>query len=198
MACSVENCEGEVWAKGLCSKHYNRLRTTGTTDDGPKARKPLKDRFWASVDVRGEEQCWPWTGASKVRGYGVIGLGGRRAGKMLAHRLSWQLHNGEIPDSDEHHGHVIMHICDNRLCCNPAHLRLGTQAENVRDMDRKGRRKTKTRRGRNHHNAKLTEDIVRDLRRGAVTPEWVAQKTGMQRKSVVRVKNDRTSWKHVK
>lgn len=198
MACSVENCEGDVWAAGLCSKHYNRLRSTGTTEDGPKARKPLTDRFWASVDFRGPNECWTWKRASKTAGYGVISCGGRGQGKTLAHRLAWRLANGEIPSSDLPHGMVIMHTCDNRLCCNPAHLRLGTQAENVRDMDKKGRRKVKAHKGDKHPNSKLTDEMVRALRAGDVTPEEVSAKTGMLRKSVLRVKNDRKLWKHIK
>lgn len=138
--CSVDNCEGKDYSGGLCSRHYNRLRTTGTTADGPRARLPLADRLWRQVDRRGEEECWPWLGVSLLKGYGFIGRGGRGAGKLLAHRAAWEVTFGSIPESDGYHGTVVMHTCDNRLCCNPKHLRLGTQAENVRDMDAKGRR----------------------------------------------------------
>jgi hypothetical protein len=64
---------------------------------------------------------------------------GTSISQMLAHRASWLIHNGRIPDSDLAHGMVVMHKCDNPRCVNPAHLMLGTQAENVRDMDVKGR-----------------------------------------------------------
>ncbi len=55
------------------------------------------------------------------------------------HRIAYQIANGPIPKCDGYHGHVVMHTCDNRACCNPAHLLLGTQKDNVADMDAKGR-----------------------------------------------------------
>mgnify|MGYP001550307413 CR=1 FL=1 len=138
--CSISNCGGTLYSAGLCSKHYNRRLTRGTTEDGPRARAPLAERFWRYVDRRGADECWLWVGQSRNVGYGYIGVGGRAGGKILSHRAAWLLANGPIPDGDGHHGTVLMHTCDNRLCCNPAHLRLGTQADNVHDMDQKGRR----------------------------------------------------------
>ena len=138
--CSVEGCGKPVYVAGMCSPHYNRKRTTGTTDDGPRARKPLSERLWKYVTKRGPDECWNWFGKSMIRGYGLLGIGGRKDGKMLAHRVSWILANGPIPEGGpEPHGYVVMHTCDNRLCCNPAHLRLGTQYDNIEDMNRKGR-----------------------------------------------------------
>ncbi len=194
--CLVGGCGQKEFAAGYCSKHYNRLRTTGTTADGPKARGAVETRFWKYVDVRGDNECWLWTAKSRVRGYGVISLGGARGKKMLAHRVAWTLANGPLPEIDGHHGAVVMHTCDNRLCCNPAHLLVGTQGDNVVDMDRKGRRINAQLNGERHHNAKITEDDVRSIRADTRGNVEVAAQYGLSRQNVRYIRN-RTAWKHV-
>lgn len=99
----------------------------------------LEERFWTKVEKT--STCWLWTAATVTPmprsphiKYGVIGLGGRGAGIRRAHRVSYELCTGPIP-----RGLVIRHTCDNTLCVNPAHLILGTQADNVRDMAERGR-----------------------------------------------------------
>ena len=158
--CKVDGCDSKVYVikSGLCSKHYNRLRTTGTTDSGSKARGSVEERFWRYIDRRGDDDCWEWTGKSKVEGYGTIGLGGRQGKKVLAHRLSWTIHNGDIPEGEGYHGGVVMHKCDNRLCCNPNHLMLGSQYDNVRDMMDKRRDVRNPNHGVDHQNAIFTND----------------------------------------
>jgi hypothetical protein len=155
--CSVDGCENGVFATGMCSKHYNRKRKTGTTDNGPRARSSLEQRFWKYVDRRGIDECWPWTGTGS-NGYGTIGPGGRRASKVPAHRVSWEIHNGPIPIVDDagSHGIVVRHKCNNRLCVNPSHLRLGTQADNVKDMW--------VNKGAPRGNARLTESQIASIR----------------------------------
>jgi hypothetical protein len=89
----------------------------------------VEDRFWANVDKSGD--CWEWQASVNLDGYGRFCLKGKR---IRAHRLSWVLANGEIPE-----GMCVLHKCDNPPCVSPDHLFLGTRADNVRDMVQKGR-----------------------------------------------------------
>lgn len=98
-----------------------------------KIRKPLIERFWPRVNKNGDNGCWNWTAALSAAGYGQIGAQGER--KILyTHRLSWEIANGQIPN-----GMVICHKCDNPKCCNPDHLFMGTQKQNMQDARKKGR-----------------------------------------------------------
>jgi hypothetical protein len=97
-----------------------------------KARPSLEERFWSKVMRGADGECWEWQGG-RDHGYGSIGRG---KGSVRANRLSWELHNGPIPD-----GKHVLHTCDNRSCCNPAHLYIGTDVENARDRVERGRAK---------------------------------------------------------
>jgi hypothetical protein len=91
----------------------------------------LEERFWSRV--RKSDGCWEFvSGASK--GYGYLNIGRRDEQEVLAHRYSWELHNGPIPD-----GLLVLHRCDNPPCVRPDHLFLGTKKDNADDMVRKGR-----------------------------------------------------------
>lgn len=98
--------------------------------------KPMTDkgveRFTSKVLVSpNPDECWPWLAAKAGGGYGVVRIDGVI---HKAHRLAYELCIGPIPP-----GMVVMHTCDNPPCCNPSHLRLGTQRDNVLDMVAKGR-----------------------------------------------------------
>lgn len=93
-------------------------------------RKPLPLAAKMRFEVA-ESGCWIWTGTRLSAGYGVI----RHEGKLVrAHRVSWEMNRGPIPE-----GKRVLHRCDVPFCVNPAHLFLGTQADNVSDMIAKGR-----------------------------------------------------------
>ena len=150
------------------------------------------DAFWQKVDRRGPDECWPWTGFLTEKGYGRICRG--RKGNVRAHRLAYYLANGVDPGRK-----VVCHKCDNPKCCNPAHLWLGTQLENIADRVAKGR--TRAARGEATNKTPLTACQVIDMRarfdpnvRGmiaAAAREFNISKTGA--KDILR----RKTWAHI-
>jgi HNH endonuclease len=87
--------------------------------------------FWANIKIGAPDECWPWQRRAMPTGYGYIWDGERYT---YTHRHAYKLTYGAIPD-----GLCVCHTCDNRICCNPAHLWVGTNADNMRDRDAKGR-----------------------------------------------------------
>jgi hypothetical protein len=113
-----------------------------------------KEELMARLVPSGE--CLLWSGAKDDKGdngYGVMKFNGK---KLKAHRVSYELHHGPIPP-----GMLVMHTCDVRACCNPEHLRLGTNDENMADMKNKGR----AARGAGNRNARLTAEQAMAIRR---------------------------------
>lgn len=139
-------------------------------------------RFWSKV-VK-SEGCWNCI-APGNHGYGRFRLDNRH---MMAHRVAYELTHGKIPN-----GACVCHKCDNRKCCNPSHLFLGTLAENNADRDRKGRQARQ--RGESHGGAKLTEAQVLEIRSATDTQKQIAIKYGVTRATVAVIRRrERWGW----
>ena len=126
-----------------------------------KPTDSLEERLNRLIARGGPDECWEWQGAKKKEGYGRLRRPGQASrlhcGELIAHRAVYELANGPIPE-----GLVVMHICDNPPCCNPAHLRLGTLALNNLDKVRKGRQPHH--RGEANPNAKVSAADVLAIR----------------------------------
>ena len=134
---------GRKWSCGCigtlrtCMRCGSKFETKGKT--GARQYCSTACRFWSKVDVSGGEQaCWPWkpSARAKRRIYGsfLAAKCGGIAQFIDAHRMAWELSNGPVP-----HGLMVLHRCDNPVCCNPAHFFLGTNSDNIRDAVIKGR-----------------------------------------------------------
>jgi hypothetical protein len=116
------------------------------------------DRLFAHLVVpENPSDCWEWTGLTNAQGYGRIFFDGHY---HVAHRVSWVLHYGPIPE-----GLCVLHTCDQPRCCSPVHLWLGTKGDNNRDREAKGRGRQSQ--GEQQGAAKLTEAQVREIRASA-------------------------------
>ena len=153
-------------------------------------REPEK-RFWKKVYPTGNG-CWEWLGERTKHNYGRFYMQGRRD-SMPAHRYAWMSANGrEIPD-----GLWVLHSCDNPPCVNPAHLRLGTNVDNVRDKVERGR--LPDQRGSRNPIAILSDSDVIDIRTlramGARGTDLAAA-FGMSEQGICNIVK-RRSWEHV-
>lgn len=128
------------------------------------------DSFWEKVKIGHALECWPWLASTKGKGYGQFWIDGK---PQRAHRVSWRLTKGPIPK-----GKQVLHRCDNRLCVNPGHLFLGTNAVNAADMARKNR----------HGSSKLTDSQVAEIVASNALPRFLARQYGISINHVYRIK----------
>ncbi len=143
-------------------------------------------RFWSKIDKRGTDECWPWLAGATGTGYGALYVNGRT---INTHRIMYELAIGPIPNSL-----WVLHHCDNPLCVNPAHLWLGTHADNMKDREAKGR--ANHCKGEHHGRAKLTKNQVLAIREDSRPQHVVAIKYGVRQGHISRIKN-RTRWSHI-
>ena len=204
--CSVTDCGRMTLARGLCGMHYQRQRQHGDPQEKASLKgESVERRFWSRVTK--SDDCWTWTGPRTEDGYGR--LWGIHC-QVRAHRLSYEIHVGPIPD-----GLWVLHRCDNPPCVNPAHLFLGTVVENTADMHAKGRANLPARSGANHWTRKspdriargqamgrshLTDAVVAEIltrfSAGGVTQRELARQYQVGHKNLNLILKRKT-WKHV-
>lgn len=155
-----------------------------------KGRQPMSihDRFWSKV--KKGPKCWEWQGYRLYNGYGRFWMSHLKWPDVeYAHRVAYWLEHGDLPKRG-----VVRHTCDNPACVNPAHLRLGSQADNIADCISRGRH-VGTKGQRFHH---LPEMVVRVMRRlhPALNYTEIASIWGVGRQTVMRIVK-RQAWRNV-
>jgi|SRR5579872_7013115 len=159
-------------------------------------QRSLAERFWEKVDIRGPNECWPWTGYINTDGYGHYSYSKKddRVFGEMAHRMALRF---DGRDSGPLQG---CHQCDNPACCNPRHLWVGTAKQNSDDAARKGRLVPgPSLPGESHPNRKLTDQIVRDIRalhEIGFTQTALAEKFNIDQSSISLIVN-RKRWRHI-
>lgn len=151
---------------------------------------PVEERFQDAVDRGTEDQCWEFQWHRNKQGYGKFFF---RGSCWQAHRVAYTLTKGEIPN-----GLDVLHTCDNPPCCNPAHLYVGTDADNTRDKI--ARNRLRPRKGERHGMHKMTEmearDVIAELRAG--TPGRIlARKYGVTDTAISLIKRG-INWRHLR
>jgi hypothetical protein len=182
----------EYWqGRRFCSPRCTQIASRGKRRPTfGKAMVTLEHRFWSKVNKDGPIQphcqhlgpCWVWTGATTMDGYGYL-FGTRREHRRLAHRLSYELNIGPIPN-----GLCVLHKCDNEPCVNPGHLFTGTRKDNNEDKIRKGR--DYDRHGASNPNASLTQDDadeIRAMRARGMTQQAIADAKGTPQSNVSKI-----------
>lgn len=151
----------------------------------------LERRFWDKVHVRGEDECWPWIRTRDQAGYGRLFTWTEKGTKTQrgAHRIAYALKNGGVPANK-----LVMHSCDNKWCCNPKHLSVGTDLDNSRDASVKGRMHP----GERTFGTVLTDAIVHKIRflsESGVGPNEIGRQLGIHRRTIADAVNGKT-WRH--
>ena len=137
-----------------------------------------------------ESGCWIWTACCSSEGYGKIGVAGK---SEYAHRVSWEIHNGEIPESIGHHGTCVLHRCDVPACVNPDHLFLGSIKDNIQDMISKNRNKPPCLGGDSHGMSKISKTTAIKIFTDTRFQTTLAQEYGLSQTTISKIKR-REHW----
>lgn len=135
------------------------------------ARRTLREHFEAKYIPEPMSGCWLWMGGLNTDGYGTFHFELRKA---PAHRASWEIHCGSVPE-----GLYVLHKCDVPCCVNPDHLFLGTQKDNIQDCIKKGRR------------GKVPRKIAEEIRNSTETISKLAAKFGLKEDRALALKEGR-------
>jgi hypothetical protein len=187
--CSREFSRQDVTSPG----NFPRMKYCGWAC--AQAAKPFSPEkreaaFWEKVDKSGgPDACWNWSGAVTAKwGYGCFHMGGNRV--LGAHKIAYEYVNGAVPD-----GLCVLHKCDNRLCCNPAHHFLGTKLDNARDAVAKDRHA----RGERIRRNKLTDAQAVEIMelKGSISGCQLAPRYGVGPGTIHAIWRGAT-WKHLR
>jgi hypothetical protein len=150
----------------------------------------ISSMFWERTIKRGPNECWPWKNKPACKqGYGMLRVG--RKWVRYAHRVSYELHNGELPEHS-HEGPYVLHTCDNPICVNPHHLYLGSPRQNSDDMMERERQC----RGSERPSAKLSEEDIPAIRQMAGSQRAIARIYGVSNTAIHAIKVGK-KWKHI-
>lgn len=180
LATRTNKARGNVAGQSIkyLKNHHRTSKPIDMTD--------VRRRFLNFVTAGGPDACWEWQGDTNWKGYGRLSVKARNVG---AHRVSYQLHHGDIPEDL-----LVRHTCDNPPCVNPAHLVLGTYQQNSQDAKERDR----LTRGEDIAISRLTERDVQDIRRkfaNGATKKGLAREYGVARYTIQQLlKGDTWAW----
>jgi len=156
----------------------------------------LRNKLLKNIEIS-QSGCWEWKGKFRDNGYGVFTVFKKKI--QSCHRASWLIHNGEIPK-----GLYVCHKCDNKKCCNPDHLYLGTALQNTKDAIERGLfpngpNKKKGKVGSKNIKAKLNENDVLDIKKLIVNNEKtrdIAERYNVSKSTILSIRKGKT-WTHL-
>ncbi len=179
--CLLCERQAHIISRKLCRRHYEIAKKNGTIPITRKRPEPI-DRVMAKVEKLATG-CWAFRG-NLIGPYGVISHGYRN---LYVHRVVFEKEHGPIPNGME-----VCHTCDNPPCCNPDHLFLGTQLENIQDKINKGRQT----RGEGVGISKLTAERVLEIRASSESGRVLGKRYGVSNVQIGNIRSGK-QWRHV-
>jgi hypothetical protein len=153
----------------------------------------LVERFWSYVDIRGENECWPWTKSTDGSKYARFCLPNKI--RVRCSHIAIFLTQGPPPEGKP----FVLHTCDNLMCCNPVHFFYGTQIDNMQDCAKKGRNAVQKDpsivRGERNGKTKLTHEQVVSIRASDLPQTELARLHKVTKHAIWRIKHN-INWRH--